>query len=124
MRSLMIEIPGLPPRELSLNSRVHWTKKSEAMREAKLGAYLLICQQWRDGQIPMRMARISYCFHLKSRRVIDYDNLICRCKPYVDAFELAAVIEGDDVWHLDIGSVTFILAKVEKTVISIQERGE
>jgi len=121
LRKLTITIPHLPPRELSLNARIHWTKRRKVMEETKTEIGWLAKSEW-NGQPPMHRARISYLFHVKDRRIRDYDNLISMCKGYPDGLKDVGVIYRDDIFHLELGSVrTRVAPGGECTVITVEE---
>jgi Holliday junction resolvase RusA-like endonuclease len=120
LRKITIIIGHLPERELSPNSRVHWSVKGKAVRTAKDEIGWLAKEQWHDDK-PMMMARISYLFHLKDRRVRDLDNLLASCKAYQDGLIEAGVIFYDDSQHLEIGSVKAIITGTEGMDVTVEE---
>ena len=82
-----IEFP-YPVKELSPNSRCHWSKKAKAVKAARCGAYILAKQSITFEQA-MILAEydnlhlfIEYC--PKSNRQIDLDNVIASCKAIFD----------------------------------------
>jgi len=83
---LRIEIPGLPPKELSPNARVHWSVRSGVAQSYKEVATLVARLERNKARwTSPDMASVHITFVLPDRRRRDRDNLIARAKPLVDA---------------------------------------
>ena len=97
---LTIEIP-LPPRALSPNARVHWSKKSAAakmMRNLATNACLLAQNEERWTDMPgWETAGLSATFYFKDRRGAssDRDNLISSLKSAVDGIADSGLLADD-----------------------------
>ena len=83
-RSLNITLPWLPPKELSPNSRVHWSVKYKAAQEMKDDVLALILEQgWRGPCFQHALVDVQFGMPDKRRR--DIDNLLASMKPGLDA---------------------------------------
>ena len=82
----MIELSfGWPPKELSPNSRCHWSTKAKAAKKYKEDC-LWICKA-RDreqGRWPF-LTHITVSFHPPSKRRADVDNMVASSKQLFDA---------------------------------------
>lgn len=83
---------GWPPRELSPNVRVHWSKKARAAKSYKNACWVLakeakLAVDW-DGQVHLWIT-----FNKPSRRPMDDDNLIASFKAGRDGLALALGID-------------------------------
>ncbi len=78
----MIILPW-PPKELSPNSRGHWSKKAKAVRSARASAGWIIKASGikivGDGFIYLQIV-----FNPPSKRRYDLDNCVARCKGMFD----------------------------------------
>lgn len=77
-----------PPRELSPNARVHWSKKAKAAKRYKLACWALAKEakaavDW-DGPVHLWIT-----FHTPSRRTNDVDNCVAAIKSGLDGLALA-----------------------------------
>jgi len=73
--TLIVTIPGTPPRELSPNARVHWrvrSKHTKAYRETASLATVVAGRVLFDGDRPIKV-NVTYAWE-KGRRVVDDDN--------------------------------------------------
>ena len=119
-RTLIIDMPHLPPRELNPNTKLHWAVKYKAIQEAKEEIGWLAKAQWGTDE-PMMKARVSYTFHAKDRRKRDLDNLLSACKAYQDGLIEVGVLFYDDAEHLEIGRVALKNDTADRTVILVEE---
>lgn len=92
-----IEIPRLPPADLSPNARVHFYHRADAVSEAQVEVIALIREQRSIGA-PLHRARVTVTFTVPDQRRRDKGNLIAAAKPFVDALTIAHVIR-DDAWQ-------------------------
>ena len=93
---LRVELPW-PPRELSPNAHVHWTRSAEAKQTAKAqGCYLVM--QARSPYIDLTQQpphyEASYTFHPPDKRKRDIDNFLASMKHYQDG--VCAALGIDD----------------------------
>lgn len=99
MTVLSITLPW-PPKELSPNARLHWSKLAKAK---KLYRYACAVQARAQGaqRITADKLHVSLMFYPPSRRAFDLDNALARMKSGLDG--LADVLEVDDRhWKLSI----------------------
>ncbi len=86
---LKIEIP-YPPRELSPNSRCHWSVKYRAAKQAKSDAYLATLAALRETPFtPGKTVQYRIIAHPKTKRRRDRDNLLASCKHEIDGIAQA-----------------------------------
>lgn len=84
-----------PPKELSPNSRGHWTKKAKAAKRYRVHAYLAAMVQRRadfidtDGPVTLEIV-----FYPPDKRRRDLDNIIASMKPALDG--IADALGVDD----------------------------
>ena len=94
----------LPSRNLSPNSRIHWSAlaraKKTARRHAKLEAF---CQV---GVLEIKSYRLDFYWPMKRRR--DKDNAAAMCKAYLDG--VADCMQQDDS-EWDFNGVRFEIDK-------------
>ena len=95
---LRVELPW-PPRELSPNAHVHWTRSAEAKQTAKAQGCCLTMELF-QGQL-IRMSggwaesyEASYTFHPPDKRKRDIDNFLASMKHYQDG--VCAALGIDD----------------------------
>lgn len=101
-RTLRLEY-SLPDAVLRGNSRAHWAKRHRAAKKMRDDAALLGIH---DGFTFMALkARVTYHFH--HWRLIDLDNLVIGCKPFLDGLQDSAVIPEDNPEHITLGEHTF-----------------
>ena len=99
MNPLTITLPW-PPKELSPNARLHWSKLAKAKK-----AYRWVCalQAREQGAraIKTKKLHLSLTFYPPTRRAFDLDNSLARMKSGLDG--LADVLGVDDKhWSLSI----------------------
>ena len=108
-----IEIYMVPPRECSPNARVHWRKRSRAIKEARtqaelatraaLNAYAPGLTSYCGATTIPVVIDIEVAWHGR-RKTMDQDNLIASVKPMIDGVSDALWFSQDD--HVRIGEVT------------------
>jgi len=89
-----------PPKDLSPNARVHWTRLAKAKK-----AYRAACALQAQAQGVRRLAadklHVHLTFYPPTRRAFDLDNALARMKSGLDG--LADVLGVDDKhWSLGI----------------------
>lgn len=125
--SYTVTLP-LPPRELSPNSRPHWTVKARAVATCKNEAVLAVFMKYGAQHNPLDRATVRYNFYFPDKRRRDADNAEASCKAYLDGLRRAGCIRDDDTTHLTRLPSTFqVDAELPRLVIEInplrQERG-
>ena len=112
MTVLSITLPW-PPKELSPNARLHWSKLASAKR-----AYRHVCAVQAKVQGAQRISagklHVSLTFYAPTRRAFDLDNALARMKSGLDG--LADVLGVDDRhWSLSIARAEEVggMVKVE-----------
>jgi len=105
-RKLRIEIPGLPPRELSPNARVHWAVKAKAAREYGSQVFYAAVDA-RNRSEPAKWknldrAKVRVWFYVPPRRRRDLDNLIASFKPGLDALVRCGILVDDSIGHVEV----------------------
>jgi len=89
----MIEITlPWPAPELSPNARVHWARKAKAAAQAKNTAFVET-HQLKTRDMRCDTFALTLTFHPSSRRRMDLDNAISRCKNFMDGICLALNID-------------------------------
>ena len=104
---ISIELPYLPPKEFSRNSRAHWT----ALHRVKNMVYddvliTLMESGFKKGK-PLEQATVTFTFYIPDRRNRDADNLITACKPILDGLVRAGVIEDDNLVTIGVPTYQF-----------------
>ena len=88
--------PGLPPREMSPNGRVHWSARNRARRDIQGDIWALILEQeYTSGIIENPIISIRWGLPDRLRR--DWDNLIAMTKPIIDSLTQASILADDSV---------------------------
>ena len=88
--------PGLPPREMSPNGRVHWSARNRARRDIQGDIWALILEQeYTSGIIENPIISIRWGLPDRIRR--DSDNLIAMTKPIIDSLTQASILADDSV---------------------------
>lgn len=112
MTVLSITLPW-PPKELSPNARLHWSKLAKAKK-----SYRHVCAVQAKVQGAKRIQadklHLSLTFYPPTRRAFDLDNALARMKSGLDG--LADVLEVDDRhWSLSIARADEVggMVKVE-----------
>ena len=104
---LTIELPGLPPRELSPNARVHWAVKAKAAREyGQAVFYAAVDARNRSGE-PAKWknidkAKVYVWFYVPPRRRRDIDNLVASFKSGLDALVRCGILVDDSIGHAEV----------------------
>ena len=88
--------PGLPPREMSPNGRVHWSARNRARRDIQGDIWALILEQeYTSGIIENPIISIRWGLPDRIRR--DWENLIAMTKPIIDSLTQASILADDSV---------------------------
>ena len=97
--TLHIEIPGLPPRELSPNARVHWRVRADWTAEYRRSIYLLLRPiMWKSGPDAWATpdhAKVDITFVVPDKRRRDKTNLAASFKAGLDGLVDAGIIKDD-----------------------------
>ena len=94
--TLHIEIPGLPPRELSPNARVHWAKKAKVTAEYRLTArFCAIAACHLQTPPSWNHAKVDITFVVPDKRRRDKTNLAASFKAGLDGLVDAGIIKDD-----------------------------
>ena len=103
--NLRIEIPGLPPKELSPNARIHFIVK--AQHTAHYRAFVKMCAwEWKhngyDGkwEIPDK-AKVDVTFVVPDKRRRDKTNLASAFKAGLDGIVDAGIVKDDNYQCID-----------------------
>lgn len=84
-----------PSKDLSPNQRVHWARKAKAAKAARADAQLLArAAGWHRMILPPGRLHLWLDFYPPTRRSVDDDNMLSRCKAYRDG--LADALGIDD----------------------------
>jgi len=116
-RTLVLELPWIPPAEVRGNSRASWrTKhtKNQALKDS--GRDHMLSDELRG--VHLDKARIT--FHFSHNRSIDLDNLAIGMKYWIDGLIYAGLIEDDSPEYLTYGSHTFAIGE-DQTIVQIEE---
>ena len=83
-----------PPKELSPNARVHWSKKAKAAKKQRSDAHLIaLAAGWNRLQFPPGRLHLWIDFYPPTRRWPDDDNMLARLKPARDGIADALGID-------------------------------
>lgn len=126
---MRIEVPLLPPAELSPNSRCHWAERyrvSQVFHDAVYySAMDTINRSFLDKPWPrpMKKARLNLTFIFAQGGRRDKDNLVGMFKPGLDALVKVRLIEDDDAKHLELGEVKVEVDKrrAPLTIVELEE---
>lgn len=102
-----------PPKELSPNARMHWSKLAKA-KKAYRAACAWTAKEQGMRRIDAEKLHLALTFYPPSRRAYDLDNALARMKSGLDG--LADVLGVDDkFWDLSIRRASEIggMVKVE-----------
>lgn len=117
---LRIVYPGLPPREFSPNSRVHWSRRHAVGLDVGQDMVILMLEQgW--SMVPLEHAVVRFKIGLPDKRRRDLDNLIAACKPLLDALT-GRVIKDDRIGAVDVEYSWFESPKNPQTIIEVSVR--
>lgn len=94
--ALAFTYPGLPPRELSPNGRVHWAGRNRARRSIQADIWALLKEQdYKGGKVENPIVSVRWGLPDKIRR--DWDNLIAMTKPIIDILVQEEIMIDDSV---------------------------
>lgn len=99
MNPLQITLPW-PPKELSPNSRLHWSKLARAKKAYRAVCALQARAQGARQQKAMKL-HLSLTFYAPTRRAYDLDNALARMKSGLDGLADALGVD-DKHWSLSI----------------------
>jgi hypothetical protein len=122
MRTIRIEASQLPPVECSPNWRGHWVKRYKAGQIFKKAVHYSCLEQ--NHSKPLKEPTLNLTFVVAQERTRDEDNWRARFKPGQDALVDAGVITKDDVKHLKIGYIKFVVDKKLAPRSIIELRGK
>lgn len=113
----VVELP-LPSSKLHSHNKGHWRTKSNAVKTYRNMAH---AQCRRFKRMPkLAKATVHYLFELPDRRRRDAANLVHACKPAIDGCVDAGLIP-DDCWEvLTIGSVSCVVCKPGRVVLTFE----
>lgn len=129
--SIAIEVPGDPPAELSPNWRGHWGARNRASKAAWENAWAEwhnAVAAYRGGDLPWELAKayITYFCHGPQP---DSDNVVARCKAYLDAAQVvsggnnprrqrfgAGIIQDDRKLYIAAWTITHVAHRSEARV--------
>jgi crossover junction endodeoxyribonuclease RusA len=121
---MRIEVPMLPPKELSPNARVHWAVKDRARAELHRAVYYC-CMEARHkfNSLPIRKAKLDLTFVFAQKRKRDIDNLRASFKAGQDALVNAGLIVDDSSEFLELGAINIEIDKTRSplTIIELEE---
>ena len=123
---MKIEVPMLPPIELSPNARVHWAERQQAARVFSNAIYYSCVDainRYGQERRSYPKAKLSLTFVFPQKRKRDRDNLIAMFKPGLDALVKVGLLKDDDSEHLTIGEVKVEVDKERAplTIIELEE---
>ena len=125
MSRFTITIDGLPPPELSPNTREHWAARYEAGQVAKQMAWAEARKALGHKSAPMwgkvGVEIIWYCNGIRR----DYDNFLARSKPYWDGLVAAGIIIDDSNQVIDPLTLRFekVAGTSSRSVIRVTGKG-
>lgn len=120
---MRIEVPQLPPKEYSPNSRVHWAVRKRAGDIFAQAVHLCALVATPDGFPTIKHAVMRLEFVVAEDRIRDEDNWRCRMKPGIDSLVRNGLLFDDDMKHLTVEGITFTVDKVRAplTIITVKE---
>ena len=119
---IRIDIPYLPPKEFSRNSRVHWSVLHRVQDSIADDIHALLLESgWQQGD-PWERAVVTIDFVLPDRRTRDADNLITSLKPIMDALT-GRVYVDDSIKCIGIPKYHYSYSpkKEARTIIEIEQ---
>lgn len=121
-----LELP-LPPAEAGGNDRGHSIVRSMVRKQMKRDAYFVARTQinaylwpWQ----PWTLVVITYRWYGKTLRMPDPDNVIARCKAYLDGIVEAGLIADDSRAHVSFAPVVYEKDKNNPRLVVEIERVE
>ena len=123
MSVLRIEIPSLPPRELSPNARVHWRVKAGHTAGYRLYVKLHARNQIRAQTGKWHVLRYGYLditFVVPDRRRRDKTNMAASFKAGLDGLVDAGVIKDDSYECCDDQYHVVYEKGVSKTIVEVE----
>ena len=126
--AIVINVPMLPPPELSLNypRYAHWGTVAQARKawHNAVGYSAIDARNRITGWQPIEFAELELTFIYPVRRKRDADNLITMFKKGQDALVDAKIILSDDTEHLTIRQPVIIIdeKRSPQTIIRVFRR--
>jgi crossover junction endodeoxyribonuclease RusA len=93
MRAALTITLSLPPKELSPNARVHWSKRSKLVKRCRMASFIV--GRGIKPPKPFERASIQYTFYWPDKRSHDDDNAVASCKAYRDGLADAGIVADD-----------------------------
>jgi crossover junction endodeoxyribonuclease RusA len=119
---MIITLDCHPPKECSPNARVHWSKRARVAHDfrsmVRFEAEVQMTNEWKAPH----KASVSLTIVCAEARIRDADNWLCRFKPGMDGLVDADVLKADDVNHLTVTKVAFVVNNkaAPRTIIEIK----
>jgi hypothetical protein len=125
---IRIEVPLLPPSEVSPNARAYWADKYKAGKVYH-DAIFYYCVDARNrgfGQglsFPLIKARLTLTFVFAEERQRDRDNLLASFKNGLDGIVDSGLVLDDTSEYLEIGEINIEVdpARAPMTIIELEE---
>ncbi len=117
---MRIVLPYLPPKELSPNARLHWSKKQQAKHKMQDDVLALVKEQGWSGPA-LERAVVKFSWGMPDKRRRDLDNCLSSCKAALDAIVAAGVIVDDSWQNIKIEIEGFESPKKPMTIIEVRE---
>jgi hypothetical protein len=128
---MRIEVPLLPPSEVSPNARAYWADKYKAGKVYH-DAIFYYCVDARNRgyqqglSFPLIKARLTLTFVFPEERRRDQDNLLASFRDGVNAIVDSGLIVDDGSEYLEIGEINIEVdpARAPMTIIELTEAGD
>lgn len=125
MARITIEVPFLPPGEISPNARESWVDKHAGSSQYRRTVWLCALNERNKQNIdyPMKKPRLNLVFVFAHSRRRDEDNLRTRFKPGLDGLVDAGLLPDDNPAHLVTGDMAIEVdpSRAPLTVITLEE---
>jgi Holliday junction resolvase RusA-like endonuclease len=122
---MRIEVPMLPPKELTPNRLSCWGARYRTGQEYHRAVYYS-CMEARHkfNSLPIRKAKLDLTFVFAQKRKRDIDNLRASFKAGQDALVNAGLIVDDSSEFLELGAINIEIDKTRAplTIIELEER--
>ena len=108
LRKAVLELPFLPTRASSPNTRGHWVARYKANRKLKEDTFMLAMSK----QVPaFEKARITIVYVVKDNRRRDGDNWLSMAKGIIDGMVEAKVFKDDSAEYISFAPFRFVVDK-------------
>jgi hypothetical protein len=120
---MIITLNCLPPKECSPNARPNIYARARAVRDFRVLVKSAAVDQMPPSWIAPDKASVKLTIVCREERIRDADNWLCRFKPGMDGLVDAEVLRADDVNHLTVTGIAFVVdaETAPKTIIEIQK---